>query len=397
MDKKKHLDTIKSLGAQHYKPLPIVLRHAKGCWMTDIEGIEYLDMLSAYSAINQGHRHPRIIQAAKQQLDQITLCSTAFNHDKVAPLYEKLHQLTGFQKSLLMNSGAEAVETAIKLARKWGYEKKGVPQDQAEIIVFENNFHGRTTTIVSFSSEEKYRKPFGPFTPGFKIVPYNNPKACHEAFTPNTVGVLVEPIQGEGGINIPDDNFIPWLKTMCNTYNMLLIADEIQTGLGRTGKFFAMNHYNITPDILILGKALSGGTYPVSAVCSDYLDLFQPGEHGSTYGANPLACAIALESLNVLIDENLSTCAKNLGEYLIQQLNTIKNPAIKDIRGKGLLIGVELNQPARPYCEKLMQSRILCKETHENVIRFAPPLVISKAEIDWAIPKIKQTLSENNQ
>jgi len=395
MKNQDHITQIQEYGAGHYHPLPIVIASALGCWMTDVEGTSYLDMLSAYSAVNQGHRHPKIIAAAKDQMDRVTLCSTAFNHDQGASLCKKLALLTGLEKTLLMNSGAEAVETAIKLARKWSAFVKKIPPGEAEIITFENNFHGRTTTVVSGSSNIKYKAPFGPLTPGFKIVPYDDIDALRKAITHNTAAILIEPIQGEGGINVPQPGYMTRVAQLCEKHNILLIADEIQTGLGRTGKMFACDHEGIKPDIMLLGKALSGGIYPISAVCSPHLHLFKVGEHGSTYGGNPLACAIAKAAIDVIEDEDLDTCADTMGRYLMQQLHKIKAPCIKDIRGKGLLIGLEIKEAypkARFYCEKLMLEGILCKETNDNVIRFAPPLNISKTEIDGALPKIKHVL-----
>ncbi|MDW7987688.1 MAG: ornithine--oxo-acid transaminase [candidate division WOR-3 bacterium] len=380
--------------AHNYHPLPVVLTKGKGVWVWDVEGRKYLDMLSAYSALNQGHCHPKIRKAAIAQLRKLTLTSRAFHNDQFGPFCRYLAKITKKDKVLLMNSGAEAVETAIKAARKWGYLKKKVKENSAEIIVCENNFHGRTTTVISFSSEPQYRYGFGPYTPGFRIIPYNDLDALRSAITENTVGFLVEPIQGEGGVVIPSAGYLQRAREICKANNVLFILDEIQTGLGRTGKLFAYEYENATPDILIIGKALSGGYYPVSAICAndEIMEVFTPGDHGSTFGGNPLACAIAYSALEVIIKENLAGNAKRQGEYFLGELKKIRSPYIKDVRGKGLLIGVELNTQARPFCEALMREGILAKETHSYVIRFAPPLVITKKEIDWALLKIKKVL-----
>ncbi|MCX7757110.1 MAG: ornithine--oxo-acid transaminase [candidate division WOR-3 bacterium] len=380
--------------AHNYHPLPVVLTKGKGVWVWDVEGRKYLDMLSAYSALNQGHCHPKIRKAAIAQLRKLTLTSRAFHNDQFGPFCRYLAKITKKDKVLLMNSGAEAVETAIKAARKWGYLKKKVKENSAEIIVCENNFHGRTTTVISFSSEPQYRYGFGPYTPGFRIIPYNDLDALRSAITENTVGFLVEPIQGEGGVVIPSAGYLQRAREICKANNVLFILDEIQTGLGRTGKLFAYEYENATPDILIIGKALSGGYYPVSAICAndEIMEVFTPGDHGSTFGGNPLACAIAYSALEVIIKENLAGNAKKQGEYFLRELKKIRSPYIKDVRGKGLLIGVELNTQARPFCEALMREGILAKETHSYVIRFAPPLVITKKEIDWALLKIKKVL-----
>ncbi len=375
----------------------MVLSHGEGVWVTDVEGNRYLDCLSAYSAVNQGHSHPRIRQALVEQAARLTLTSRAFYNDQLGLFYKALHDLTGYERILPMNSGAEAVETAIKAARKWGYQVKGVPKDQAEIIVCEGNFHGRTTTIISFSTQEQYKADFGPLTPGFKVIPYGDAEALEAAITPHTVAFLVEPIQGEGGVIVPPEGYLKRVREICNRHNVLLMADEIQTGLGRTGKLFACDHEDVWPDVMILGKALSGGFYPVSAVLSDeeVLGLFQPGDHGSTFGGNPLAAAVAREALAVLIEEGMIENAAEMGEYLQEQLAEINSPYIKEVRGRGLLIGVELKPEAggaRRFCEALRDEGILCKETHEHTIRFAPPLVIGKAEIDWALPRIRRVL-----
>lgn len=378
-------------GAHNYHPLPVVIARAEGIWVEDVEGNRYLDMLSAYSAVNQGHRHPKIIRALKEQADRVTLTSRAFHNDQLGPFCEKLSRLTGKDMVLPMNTGAEAVETAIKAVRRWGYWKKGVPENQAEIIVCENNFHGRTITVISFSSEEAYREGFGPFTPGFKIIPYGDIRALEEAITPNTVAFLVEPIQGEAGIIVPPDGYLRQAYELCKRHNVLFVADEIQTGLGRTGQLFACDWEGVKPDVYILGKALGGGVFPVSAVVADeeILGVFNPGSHGSTFGGNPLACAVAIAALDVIEEERLADRARELGAYFMDELKKIQHPDIKEVRGKGLLVGMELHTPARPYCEKLKEKGLLCKETHENTIRFAPPLVITKDELDWALERIR--------
>jgi ornithine--oxo-acid transaminase len=394
-----YLEEAEKYSAHNYHPLPIVLSYGRGVWVTDVEGNKYMDMLAAYSAVNQGHCHPRIIEAAKQQMDKITLTSRAFHNDKMGQFLKKLCETTGYEKVLPMNTGAEAVETAIKAARKWGYLKKGVENDKAEIIVVENNFHGRTTTIVGFSSEEQYRCGFGPFTPGFKIIPYNDAAALEKAITPNTVAFLFEPIQGEGGVLIPEDGYIKKCADICKKHNVLLIADEIQTGFGRTGKMFACDHENVRPDIITVGKALGGGVYPVSAMLSDnhIMDVFTPGDHGSTFGGNPLGAVVGQACLEVLIEEKLPDRSAELGKYFVENLRNINSPFVKEIRGKGLMIGVEIKAEsglARPFCEELMSLGILCKETHQQVIRFAPPLVITKEEIDWAMERITKVLKK---
>lgn len=382
-------------GAHNYHPLPVVIARAEGIWVEDVEGDRYLDMLSAYSAVNQGHRHPKIIRALKEQADRVTLTSRAFHNDQLGPFCEKLSRLTGKDMVLPMNTGAEAVETAIKAVRRWGYWKKGVPENQAEIIVCENNFHGRTITVISFSSEEAYREGFGPFTPGFKIIPYGDIRALEEAITPNTVAFLVEPIQGEAGIIVPPDGYLRQAYELCKRHNVLFVADEIQTGLGRTGQLFACDWEDVKPDVYILGKALGGGVFPVSAVAADkeILGVFNPGSHGSTFGGNPLACAVAIAALEVIEEERLADRARELGAYFMGELKKIQHPHIKEVRGKGLLVGMELTVPARPYCEKLKEKGLLCKETHENTIRFAPPLVITKDELDWALERIRAVFS----
>lgn len=384
-------------GAHNYHPLDVVVDTAEGVWLTDVDGKRYLDCLSAYSAVNQGHCHPRIRQALIDQSYRVTLTSRAFRNDKLGLLYQKLNEMTGYARVLPMNSGAEAVETAVKAARKWGYQVKGVAADRAEIIVCGGNFHGRTTTVISFSTEEAYRENFGPFTPGFKAVPYGDAHALEAAITPNTVAFLVEPIQGEAGVVMPPDGYLRDARAICDRHNVLMMADEIQTGLGRTGSLFACDHEDVRPDVMIIGKALSGGFYPVSAVLSDdaVLGLLKPGDHGSTFGGNPLGAAVALEALAVLDDEDMIENAAELGEYFLEQLAEINSPHIKEVRGKGLLIGVELKPEAngaRRFCEALREDGILCKETHKHVIRFAPPLVITQEEIDWALERIRPVL-----
>ncbi len=385
-------------GAHNYHPLDVVLTRGEGVWVYDVEGRRYLDCLSAYSALNQGHVHPKILQAMIEQAQKLTLTSRAFRNDQLPLFYQELSNLSGYEMSLPMNSGAEAVETALKLARKWAYEVKGVPRYQAEIIVAANNFHGRTISIISFSTEALYRDAFGPFTPGFVIVPYGDAQAVQEAIRPQTAAVLLEPIQGEAGVIVPPAGYLRQVAEICRQHNVLLIADEIQTGLGRTGRLFACDHEGVRPDIMILGKALSGGFYPVSAVLADrpILGLFRPGEHGSTFGGNPLAAAIARAALRVIREERLPERAAEMGAYFIEQLMEISSPHVKEVRGKGLLIGVELKPEAggaRRFCEALRQEGILVKETHQHVIRFAPPLIIQREEIDWALPRIRRVLN----
>lgn len=385
-------------GAHNYHPLDVVIEKAEGVWVYDVEGKKYLDCLSAYSAVNQGHVHPEILKALLDQAKNVTLTSRAFRNNQLPLLYKELSEMTGYEMSLPMNSGAEAVETAVKLARKWAYQVKKVPRHQAEIIVAGNNFHGRTVTIISFSTEPLYRDDFGPFTPGFVVVAYGNADAIEKAITPNTAAVMLEPIQGEAGVIIPPAGYLKKVSEICKTNNVLLIADEIQTGLARTGKLFASHHEDVRPDVVIVGKALSGGFYPVSAVLADkpILGLFSAGEHGSTFGGNPLAAAVARASLRVIREEKLAERAQQLGEYFVEQLSEIPSPHVKEVRGKGLLIGVELKpeaKGARRFCEALQTKGILAKETHDNVIRFAPPLVIDKETIDWALPSIREVLN----
>lgn len=383
--------------AHNYHPLPVVLSKGEGVWVWDVEGKKYLDCLSAYSAVNQGHRHPKIINALIEQANRITLTSRAFHNDKMGAFLKKLCEVAGFDKALPMNTGAEAVETAIKTARKWGYLKKKVEEDKAEIIVCENNFHGRTITIISFSTEPQYRFGFGPFTPGFKVIPFGDAEALEKAITPNTVGFLVEPIQGEGGVIVPPDGYYKAIREITKKHNVLLMADEIQTGFGRTGTLFAMDREGVKPDILIVGKALGGGVYPVSAILAnnDVMDVFRPGDHGSTFGGNPLAAAVGMAAIDVIIEERLPERAEELGNYFMKRLREINSPYVKEVRGRGLLVGVEIKKEygtARPFCEKLMELGILAKETHDQVIRFAPPLVITKEEIDWALERIEKVL-----
>ncbi len=385
-------------GAHNYHPLDVVIARGEGVWVYDVDGKRYLDCLSAYSALNQGHVHPKILQAMVEQAGKLTLTSRAFRNDQLPLFYKELSDMTGYEMSLPMNSGAEAVETAIKLARKWAYQVKGIPRHKAEIITAAGNFHGRTTTIISFSTEPAYRDDFGPFTPGFVTVPYGDAAAMEKAINKNTAAVLIEPIQGEGGVIIPPAGYLRQVAELCKQNNVLLIADEIQTGLGRTGKLFASEHEGVRPDVVIVGKALSGGFYPVSAILADksLLGLFTPGEHGSTFGGNPLAAAVARAALAVIRDEHLAERADKLGTYFMEQLAEIPTPHVKEVRGKGLLIGVELKPEAggaRRFCEGLQHRGLLAKETHENVVRFAPPLVIDKETIDWALPSIRDVFN----
>jgi ornithine--oxo-acid transaminase len=385
-------------GAHNYHPLDVVIARGEGVWVYDVEGRKYLDCLSAYSALNQGHVHPKIKAALIEQLDKVTLTSRAFRNDQLPLFYKELSELTGYELSLPMNSGAEAVETALKVARKWGTQVKGIPRGKAEIITCAGNFHGRTITEISFSTEPLYRDDFGPYTPGFVTVPYGDARAIEQAITPNTAAVMLEPIQGEGGVIIPPKGFLKQTAEICKRHNVLFIADEIQTGLGRTGKLFASMHEQVRPDVVVIGKALSGGFYPISAVLSDkpVLGLFTPGEHGSTFGGNPLAAAIARASIRVIVEEKLVENSARLGNYLVEQLSEIPSPHIKEVRGRGLFVGVELKPEAggaRRFCVALQEKGILAKETHENVIRFAPPLVIDQATIDGVLPAIREVLN----
>jgi len=389
------IDMEEQYGAHNYHPLDVVIERGEGVWVYDVDGRRYLDCLAAYSAVNQGHCHPRIMQAAVEQLKRVTLTSRAFRNDQLPRFYKLLHELTGYDMSLPMNSGAEAVETAIKAARKWGYTVKGIPADRAEIIVCSDNFHGRTITIVSFSTDEQYRDGFGPLTPGFKVVPFGDAEALAAAITPDTAAFLVEPIQGEAGIVVPPDGYLKKAAALCKANNVLFICDEIQSGLGRTGRMFAHEWDGVRPDMVIIGKALSGGYYPVSAVLSsrEILGVFRPGDHGSTFGGNPLGCAVARAALQVLVDEDLVGRSAELGGYFLERLRALKSPVIKEVRGRGLWIGIELTCAARPYCERLMQEGMLCKETHDHVIRLAPPLTITREEIDWALERLRKVLA----
>ncbi|MBO8156235.1 MAG: ornithine--oxo-acid transaminase [Bacillaceae bacterium] len=388
------IEQTEAYGAKNYLPLPIVISKAEGIWVEDPEGNRYMDMLSAYSAVNQGHRHPKIIQALKDQADRVTLTSRAFHNDQLGPWYEKICKMTNKDMALPMNTGAEAVETAIKAARRWAYDVKGVEENKAEIIACEGNFHGRTMTAVSLSSEAEYKRGFGPMLPGIKLIPYGDVEALKEAITENTAAFLLEPIQGEAGIVIPPEGFLKEAYEVCNENNVLFIADEIQAGLGRSGKMFACEWEDVEPDMLILGKALGGGVFPISCVVAnkDILGVFNPGSHGSTFGGNPLACAVSVAALEVIEEEKLHERSLELGEYFLNELENIDNPIIKEVRGKGLFIGVELHEPARKYCEELKEKGLLCKETHENVIRFAPPLIIEKEDLDWALERIREVL-----
>jgi len=383
-------------GAPNYHPLPVVVERAEGVWLHDVDGNRYLDCLSAYSAVNQGHAHPRILQTMIEQAHRVTLTSRAFRNDQLPLFYEELAKLCGMEMVLPMNTGAEAVETAIKAARRYGYEIKGIPNDQAEIIVCANNFHGRTTTIVGFSSDAAYRENFGPFTPGFVIIPFGDLDALKAAINPNTCGFLFEPIQCEAGINIPPDGYVRAAIELCRDEGVLAIADEIQTGLGRTGRMFACDHEGIQPDLYVLGKALSGGFYPVSAVVGPrrILELFRPGSHGSTYGGNPLGCAVARTAIAVIQEERLVERSAELGAWLLEAFRTeLRHPSIRDIRGRGLLVGIELDVPARPFCEALQERGVLCKETHDYVIRFAPPLVAEREDLEFAVEQMREVFA----
>ncbi|MFH1240884.1 MAG: ornithine--oxo-acid transaminase [Pseudomonadota bacterium] len=398
MDNKYYVQLEDRYGAHNYKPLDVVLDRGQGIWVWDVEGNKYMDCLSAYSAVNQGHCHPKILHAMIEQANRLTITSRAFRNDQLGPLYRELCELTNSHKVLPMNSGAEAVETVVKAVRKWGYKEKGVEPDKAEVIVCENNFHGRTITIVGFSTEQQYRQGFGPFTPGFKIIPFGDSKALQEAITPNTVAFMVEPIQGEAGVIVPPEGYLRETKAICEKNHVMLILDEIQTGLGRTGRLLAEEHDGVESDVTLIGKALSGGFYPVSAVLSnsEVLGVFMPGDHGSTFGGNPLACAVARAALKVIVEEGMIENSAEMGMYFLSRLQDIKSPHIKEVRGKGLMIGVELVKEAggaRRFCEQLMKNGLLCKETHENVIRLTPPLVIKKDEIDWALERIESVLT----
>jgi ornithine--oxo-acid transaminase len=392
------LAEIDQYSANNYHPLPVVINRGDGVWVWDVEGNRYMDMLSAYSALNQGHGHPAILEAARAQLDKLTLTSRAFHNDQMGPFLRELCEATGFEQALPMNTGAEAVETAIKMVRKWGYQVKGVPVDQAEIIVCENNFHGRTTTVVGFSSEDQYKEGFGPFTPGFKLIPYGDADALAAAINENTVGFLFEPLQGEGGVVVPPEGFVARSRELCNEHSVALMADEIQTGLGRTGRLFCCDWESVRPDVLIVGKALGGGVYPVSAAIADseYMNVFEPGDHGSTFGGNPLGAAVARASLKVILDEKLSERSDELGSWFMGQLRAIDSPHVQEVRGKGLMIGVVIKESsgtARPFCEALDEKGVLAKETHHQVIRFAPPLTVTQEELEFALGKAREVLT----
>jgi ornithine--oxo-acid transaminase len=400
MDTQDYIKLEDLYGAHNYKPLDVVLSRGQGIWVWDVDGKKYLDCLSAYSAVNQGHCHPKIVETLLEQAKKLTLVSRAFRNDQLGRFYEELCELTNSHKVLPMNSGAEAVETVIKAVRKWGYKIKGVPEDKAEVIVCENNFHGRTITIVGFSTEAQYREGFGPFTPGFKVIPFGDAQALRDAISANTVAFLVEPIQGEAGVIVPPTGFLKEAKSICEEKDVMLVTDEIQTGLGRTGKLLAEEHDGVEADVTLIGKALSGGFYPVSAVLSnsEVLGVLMPGDHGSTFGGNPLACAVARTAMKILVEEGLIDNAAEVGRYFFGRLKEIQSPYIREVRGKGLMIGVELKPDAggaRRFCEKLKDKGLLCKETHENVIRFAPPLIITQEEVDWAMERVEAVLSES--
>ncbi len=402
MDSQKFVELEERFGAHNYHPLDVIIDRGEGVWVWDVEGKKYMDCLAAYSAVNQGHCHPRIVEALLEQAPRLSLTSRAFRNNRLAGFYEKLAKLTGFDKVLPMNTGAEAVETAIKAARKWAYTVKGTAEDQAEIIVFDGNFHGRTTTIVSFSTEAQSRNGFGPFTPGFKIVPYGDFDAISEAMHGDVAAILIEPIQGEGGIIVPPHGFLKHLRDLADEHNSLLMMDEIQAGLGRTGKLFAYQHEGIRPDVVVIGKALSGGLYPVSAMLADdaVMSVFHPGDHGSTYGGNPVAAAVAMAALDVLVDEKLIENSASLGAYAIERLKKLEGDAhVKEVRGKGLWIGIELHESsggARRFCEVMQHRGVLCKETHVHVIRLAPPLIVTREQLDWALDIIETTLAADD-
>ena len=391
------LAEVDQYSANNYHPLPVVIDRGDGVWVWDVEGNRYMDMLSAYSALNQGHGHPTILEAARAQLDKLTLTSRAFHNDQMGPFLRELCEATGFEQALPMNTGAEAVETAIKMVRKWGYQVKGVPADQAEIIVCDNNFHGRTTTVVGFSSEEQYKAGFGPFTPGFKLIPYGDSDALSAAINENTVGFLFEPLQGEGGVVVPPEGFVARSRELCDKHGVALMADEIQTGLGRTGRLFCCDWESVRPDVLIVGKALGGGVYPVSAAIADseYMSVFEPGDHGSTFGGNPLGAAVGRAALKVILDERLPERSDELGSWFMEQLRAIDSPHVQEVRGKGLMIGVVIKESsgtARPFCEALDEKGVLAKETHHQVIRFAPPLTVTQEELEFALGKAREVL-----
>lgn len=392
-----YLEEAERWSARNYLPLPVVLDRGEGAWVWDVEGNRYLDMLSAYSALNQGHRHPEIVAAARAQMERLTLTSRAFHNDQMGPFLRELCEAAGYDAALPMNTGAEAVETAVKMVRKWGYQTRGIPADRAEIVVCEDNFHGRTTTIVGFSSEEQYREGFGPFTPGFKIVPYGDLDALRQALGPDTAGFLVEPVQGEAGVVVPPDGYLAAAAALCRDEGVAFVADEIQTGLGRTGRLFCCEWEGVRPDVLVVGKALGGGVYPVSAVIADseFMDVFRPGDHGSTFGGNPLGAAVGRASLRVVLEEDLSRRSDELGSWFMEQLRAIPSPHVEEVRGKGLMIGVAIREssgPARPFCEALQKRGILAKETHEQVVRFAPPLTVERSQLQDALVEIAAVL-----
>ncbi len=398
MDTQDYIQLENEYGATNYKPLDVVLTRGQGIWVWDVEGKRYMDCLSAYSAVNQGHCHPKIAAVMHEQIDRLTLTSRAFRNDQLGLFYQELCELTHSHTVLPMNSGAEAVESAIKAVRKWGYHTRGIPEGQAEVIACANNFHGRTITIVGFSTEAQYREGYAPFTPGFKIIPFGDPEALETAITSNTVAFLVEPIQGEAGIIVPPSGYLRAVRQICSEHGIVLITDEIQTGLGRTGKLLAEEHDGVEADLTLIGKALSGGFYPVSAVLSnkEVLGVFHPGDHGSTFGGNPLACAVARVAVRVLIEEGMIENSARMGDYLMRALRAIHSPYVKEVRGKGLMVGVELHPEAggaRRFCEALMQRGMLCKETHKHVIRLAPPLIIKQDEIDWALEQLQAVLT----
>jgi ornithine--oxo-acid transaminase len=393
-----YLEEVKRWAANNYKPLDVVLERGLGAWVWDVDGKKYLDCLSAYSAVNQGHCNPKIVAAAKTQLERITLTARAFHNDQMGPFLHQICELAGFPKALPMNTGAEGVETAMKCVRKWGYTVKKIPDGKAEIIGFEGNFHGRTISVISWSSEPQYYEHFGPLTPGFKLVKFGDAEALEKAITPNTCAVIVEPIQGEGGVIVPPKGYLTRVREICTKHHVLMVADEVQTGLARTGKMFACQWENVKPDAMILGKALAGGMYPVSVFLAteEVMGVFKPGDHGSTFGGNPLGAAIAQAALKVLVEEKLADRAHEIGEWFMGELRGIDSPHIKDVRGKGLLIGVEMKKEAgtaRPYCEALAERGILCKETHDQVVRFAPPLTVEKKDLEWALTQIREVLA----
>ncbi|MBX4873238.1 ornithine--oxo-acid transaminase [Rhizobium bangladeshense] len=394
----KLIATEQRLGANNYKPLDVVLTRGEGVYVWDTDGNRYLDCLSAYSAVNQGHCHPKILAAMVEQAGRLTLTSRAFRNDQLAHLYEELAALTGSHKILPMNSGAEAVETAIKAVRKWGYEVKGVPEGKAEIIVCADNFHGRTLSIISFSTDPDARTGFGPYTPGFRIIPFGDAEAFEAAINGNTVAALIEPIQGEAGVIIPAAGYFTRIRELCTANNITLILDEIQTGLGRTGKLLAEEHEGIEADVTLIGKALSGGFYPVSAVLSnsEVLGVLKPGQHGSTFGGNPLACAVARTALKVLVEEGMIENAAVMGDYFLEGLRSIRSNIVRDVRGRGLMMAIELEPEAggaRQYCHALKERGLLAKDTHDHTIRLAPPLVITREQVDWAVSQIEKTIS----